>query len=236
MSDRSLDADDAENLRAVRTTYDAIADDYDASFRDELNRKPLDRALLRTLAELAADGTLADVGCGPGHVTEFLAAHHGDVLGLDLSPAMVDLARARRPQHRFTVADMRRLPAEDGAWTGIAALYSIIHLTERQREQAFAEFRRVLREGGWLLLAFHVDDPDHRPGDPTHLSTWFDRTVDIDAYFLEPDGIVDQLRAADLHVTARLLRKPNPEIEIPSRRGYLLARAGRPREGRVETS
>ncbi len=72
---------------AVRAAYDAIARAYDAQLGDELERKPLDRALLSAIAELAGEGTLADVGCGPGHVTRFLAARHTGVIGIDLSPA-----------------------------------------------------------------------------------------------------------------------------------------------------
>lgn len=224
MCDRRSEAEAFDGLTAVRDTYDAVAGDYDAQFRDELSHKPLDRALLQALAECASGGTLADVGCGPGHVTAFLSQRHRDVLGLDLSPGMIDVARGRRRSQRLAVADMRFLPARAGAWAGIAALYSIIHLNEPQRGQAFAEFRRVLRKGGWLLLAFHVADPDHRPGDVNHLATWFGHHVDIDGHFLDPERVSDQLRAADLHVTAQLLRQPERE-EYPSRRAYLLARA-----------
>lgn len=224
MHDRRFDAEGSDDLTAVRDTYDAVARNYDAEFRDELSHKPLDRALLQALAELASGGTLADVGCGPGHVTEFLSHRHDDVIGLDLSPGMIEVARGRRPQQRFVVADMRLLPAGDGAWAGIAALYSIIHLNEPQRARVFAEFRRVLGEEGWLLLAFHIEDAHHRAGDVTHLTTWLGHEVEIDGHFLEPERVADELRAAALHVTARLLRQPDP-AEYRSRRAYLLAQA-----------
>lgn len=54
-------------------TYDAVARTYDTELRDELARKPLDRALLDAFVELAGSGTIADVGCGPGQVTRYLA-------------------------------------------------------------------------------------------------------------------------------------------------------------------
>ena len=46
----------------VRATYDAVARAYDAHIGDELSGKPLDRALLESLIELAGPGTIADVG------------------------------------------------------------------------------------------------------------------------------------------------------------------------------
>jgi SAM-dependent methyltransferase len=70
----------------ARATHDAIARDYDAELGDELDRKPLDRGLLGAFVELINEGLVADVGCGPGHVTRFLAARHPDVMGVDLSP------------------------------------------------------------------------------------------------------------------------------------------------------
>ncbi len=60
----------------VRAAYDAVARAYDEQLSNELGGKPLDRALLEGFLELTGAGTIADVGCGPGHVTRFLAARH----------------------------------------------------------------------------------------------------------------------------------------------------------------
>ncbi|MGH3453060.1 MAG: class I SAM-dependent DNA methyltransferase [Nocardioidaceae bacterium] len=102
----------------VQATYDAVARAYDAQLGSELDGKPLDRALLEGFAELVGDGTLADVGCGPGHVTRYLAARHADVVGIDLSPVMIEVARERTPDVPFAVGSMLRLPAIDDAWGG----------------------------------------------------------------------------------------------------------------------
>ncbi len=59
-------------LDATRATYDAVAGDYAEHLSGELAAKPLDRALLAAFAELvrtAGIGPVADLGCGPGHVT-----------------------------------------------------------------------------------------------------------------------------------------------------------------------
>jgi SAM-dependent methyltransferase len=115
---------------------------------------------LRAFIELAGQGVIADLGCGPGHVTRFLAQQGADVIGLDLSPEMISIARERAPELPFTVGSMLDLPFEDGAWAGAVALYSIIHFAERERARAFREFARALRRSGWLLVSFHVDSPD----------------------------------------------------------------------------
>jgi SAM-dependent methyltransferase len=208
----------------VRATYDAIADTYHAELGDELDGKPLDRALLGGLAELAGAGTIADVGCGPGHVTRFLAELHPDVIGIDLSPRMIDIAREQAPALTFAVGSMLELPAEDGAWSAVVAMYSIIHLTADERIIAFGEFARTVRAGGWLLVAFHIDSPDFAAGEVNHLTDWFGERVDLDGFFLDPTDVTGDADAAGFSVMSATVRQPWPGAEYPSRRCYLLAR------------
>jgi SAM-dependent methyltransferase len=207
----------------VQATYDAVARAYAAQLGDELDGKPLDRALLEGFLELAGAGTIADVGCGPGHVTRFLAARHPDVIGIDLSPRMIDIAREQAPTLAFTVGSMLQLPAADDAWSGAIALYSIIHLTADQRAIACREFARTIRSGGWLLVAFHIDSPDFAAGEVNHLTTWFGEPVDLDGFFLEPADVVRDMEAAGFTIMSTLVRRPWPDAEYPSRRSYLLA-------------
>ncbi|MFB9363557.1 class I SAM-dependent methyltransferase [Actinoplanes nipponensis] len=210
----------------LRDTYDTVARAYDAQLAGELDHKPLDRALLTAFLELAGPGPVADVGCGPGHVTRFLAARHPDVVGVDLSPEMIAIARERAPGLSFTVASMLELPVADGAWAGAVALYSIIHLSPPERAAAFAELARVLRDGGRLLVSFHVDGPDAAAGDTTHLGTWFGAEVDVDVHFLDPAAVGADLRAAGFRIESTLVRDPLDPAEFPSHRAYLLARRG----------
>lgn len=208
----------------VRAAYDAVARTYDAQLTDELDGKPVDRALLDAFVELAGTGPIADLGCGPGHVTRYLAARHPAVLGIDLSPAMIAIARERAPHLAFTVGSMLRLPAAGGTWAGAVSLYSIIHLTPAERATACREFARTVRPGGWLLVAFHIDSPEFATGAVNHLTCWFGEPVDLDGFFLDPAEVAADLESAAFKVTARLIREPNPTVEYPSRRGYLLAR------------
>jgi ubiquinone/menaquinone biosynthesis C-methylase UbiE len=101
----------------ARAAYDAIARDYHDQLGNELSGKPLDRALLEAFTELAGAGTIADVGCGPGHVTRFLAGRHAEVIGIDLSPGMIGLAREHAPTLAFAVGSMLQLPVADSAWS-----------------------------------------------------------------------------------------------------------------------
>jgi len=58
---------------------------------------------------------------------------------------MIEIARERAPGLPFTVASMLSLPVPDGAWAGVVAMYSIIHLSPPERAAAFREFARAVR-------------------------------------------------------------------------------------------
>jgi SAM-dependent methyltransferase len=207
----------------VRSAYDAVASGYDDALHDEMEHKALDRALLQAFLELTGPGAIADVGCGPGQVSRFLAAAGAAVFGIDLSEVMVELARRRAADLPFAVGSMTELPIADGALAGAVAMYSIIHLSDELRAATFGELARVVRPGGRLLLAFHIDGPGQPPGSALHLDSWFDQPVDLDFRLLEPGPVIDDLAQTGFVTTARLDRAPLPEVEYPSRRCYLLA-------------
>lgn len=210
----------------VLAAYDAVARDYDAALRDELDAKPLDRALLDCFVELVGDGRVADVGCGPGHVTAYIAERHDDVIGVDLSPQMVEVARERAPQLTFEVGSMLDLHSYAGQWAGAVALYSVIHFSAGERRRACAELSRALCAGGWLLLAFHVDSAEFAEGATNHATSFFGHDVELDGHFLSPSVVADDATAAGLSVVATTIREPMSNGEYPSRRCYLLAQRG----------
>lgn len=207
----------------VRQAYDTVASEYAAAIRDELAGKPLDRALLAAVAEMAAGGTVADIGCGPGHVAAHLAGLGADVVGIDLSRSMVEIARADHPQVRFEVASMTALPQGDGSLAAAVLMYSIIHLGPADRDRTIAELRRVLQPGGIALLAFHIRSEEFQPGDVNRLTTWFGHSVDVEGYFLEPEVVLDDLGRHGLDIVSVMTRMPHPQVELPSERAYVLA-------------
>jgi 2-polyprenyl-3-methyl-5-hydroxy-6-metoxy-1,4-benzoquinol methylase len=82
----------------VRHVYEAIADEYAERFGDDLDENELDRSVIAAAIErLAADAVVLDVGCGPGQLAAHLAGRGRRALGLDLVPAMLQLARKRTP-------------------------------------------------------------------------------------------------------------------------------------------
>jgi SAM-dependent methyltransferase len=203
----------------VQAAYDTVAEDYAELLRDELDRKPLDRALLRTFAEAVAaggGGRVADVGCGPGRITAHLHDLGRDAFGVDLSPAMIAVARRTHPHLRFEVGSMTGLDLPDGGLAGVVAWYSIIHFPPERLPGVLAELLRVVAPGGYLLLAFQAGDERVR------LARAYGHEIALDAYRLPPDRIVSLVEAAGATLEARLVRAAGAREKTPQ--AFLLAR------------
>ncbi|MFE9205590.1 class I SAM-dependent methyltransferase [Micromonospora sp. NPDC007230] len=202
----------------VRRSYDTVAAEYRQRLADELAGKPLDRALLAALVELAGPGApVADLGCGPGHVTHWLAGRGVPAVGIDLSPGMVAQARRAYPGVEFREGDLLRLPAADAEFGAAVALYSVIHLAPDELRPALAEARRVLRPGAPLLVAVHLGS------EVRHLDEWWGHRVDVDFHFLTAETLLGALQDAGFTIEARLERASYPH-EVETRRLYVLAR------------
>jgi ubiquinone/menaquinone biosynthesis C-methylase UbiE len=227
MSDASSGDRAPQDQERVRVSYDAVVDAYVERVHDELDHKPLDRGLLTAFAEQlqeesGAHAMACDMGCGPGHVGAFLAQRGLSVTGIDLSPAMVDRARALHPDMTFEVGTMTDLAVPDARFNGIVAFYSIIHLTtDAEVRTALGEFHRILAPGGLLLVAVHLGEH----GDTTvHADDMLGVSVDMDFRFFEAARLEDEIRASGFVVEARLVRAPYKDVEVQTRRGYFLGR------------
>ena len=122
---------------------------------------------------------------------------------------------------------MLDLPVASEDWAGAVAFYSVIHFDEEDRSKAWRELARVIRPEGWLLVAFHIDGPGHDIGSVNHLSEWFGHVVDLDGFFLDPAAVCGEIQREGFDVSVRLERLPNPTVEYPSRRCYVLAQRHR---------
>ncbi|MEU8541586.1 class I SAM-dependent methyltransferase [Streptomyces sp. NPDC048717] len=188
-------------LAAVRESYDTVAAAYAELVPPPAALDPLSRAMLDAFAEeTAGAGPVADVGCGPGRITAYLAERGVQALGFDLSGRMAELAGGAYPHLPFAVASMTALPVRDGALAGLLAYYSTHHTPPALLPDVFAEFRRALAPGGLLMLAGHIGTGERRR--PTE--AYGGLPVSYESHRLPAARIAALLGAAGLAVTARL--------------------------------
>ncbi|SEB04454.1 class I SAM-dependent methyltransferase [Leifsonia sp. 21MFCrub1.1] len=211
--------DEPADVTATRLAYDTVAEDYADLLRDDLAGSEFDRAMLGVFAEQvtrAGGGVVGDLGCGPGRIAGHLAGLGLDVVGVDLSPAMVEVARRDHPAVRFEVGTMAALPFPDDALAGALAWYSVIHTPDERQAGLYAEFARVIRPGGVLLLAFQVGE------DVVHLTHAYGHDLDLHTRRQHPGIVTGRLVGAGFTPTAELIRQAVPPEKSPQ--GYVLAR------------
>ena len=118
--------------------YEICKDDY-PQMLEELQREPFEDVL--------------DVGCGTGAVLELLNGEYPNkrLVGLDLTPGMIDVARAKQLDNvRFVVGDAEALPFGSQSFDAVLCSNSFHHYPHP--EKFFSEAVRVLRPGGRLIL------------------------------------------------------------------------------------
>ena len=153
MADSTLTSDEAERLRAFeRRRHDALANSY-ADFFTPVTRLAID-PLLRAV-HLAPGQTLLDVATGPGSVAGVAADRGAQTYGIDLSSAMVTLARLLHPSIVFDVADAERLPYSDGRFDAVVCSFGLGHFP--CPEAVIAECVRVARPNGWIAVSWWSD-------------------------------------------------------------------------------
>ena len=202
----------------VRASFDRIAEQYAADFADELTRKPYDTARLRDFARRCGRGPVLDVGCGPaGHVGRFVADLGTRVVGVDIAPRSLTVARRLNdPTLAFVAADMQALPFALASCAGVVAFYSLIY--EADPSAALVELRRVLRPGGVLLVAVHAGKGFD------HFSDYKGLPVDVELHRRSPETFGDQVREAGFLIEDVDVRPPYP-FEHATDRLYVLGRA-----------
>jgi SAM-dependent methyltransferase len=216
-----------DHVSTTRAAYDASAETYAQSAGTELSAAfegPVDRALLAAFVELVAGtaGPVADVGCGPGRVAAFLAAQGLDVVGVDVSRAMLAVARDAHPDIRFEEGRLDALPFRDLSLGGAVCWYSIIHTPSHSLDEVFAELVRVLAGAGHLLLAFQAGD-----GERVHRADAYGTGVSLTNYRHSPDQVAQSLITAGLQVHTRAVREPAFGHESTPQ-AFILARSGGP--------
>ncbi|MET0863694.1 MAG: methyltransferase domain-containing protein, partial [Nakamurella sp.] len=103
---------DEAHLQTTRESYNQVARQYTDYVLEVFPTDRVDRAVIGLFAELVAgqeNTQVADIGCGPGHISDFLAARGLSVRGIYLSPAMIELALRARPDLRFELGSMLEL-------------------------------------------------------------------------------------------------------------------------------
>lgn len=93
-----------------------------------------------------------DAGCGHGFNADYMTKKGLEIIGVDLSPEMIKLAKKQNPKIDFQMADMRELEYPNHSFDAIVASFSLIHLPKKDVPEVFKKFNQFLKPGGLIYI------------------------------------------------------------------------------------
>jgi SAM-dependent methyltransferase len=151
-------ADQAEHTQRTREAYDQLAAVWSATTDEGPFNGLLERPALRSLIPGSLTGAVVlDAGCGSGAQAQWLLDQGAEVVGIDVSPRMIEEAERRCcGRGRFLVADLAKpLPLEPTSLDGITCSLALHYVADWS--VPLRSFASALRPGGWAVIS--VDHP-----------------------------------------------------------------------------
>ncbi|WP_223283690.1 class I SAM-dependent methyltransferase [Streptomyces sp. FBKL.4005] len=198
--------------------FDALGPAYERAFAGSAPH----RASLDRLLELLAPGSrVLDVGSGTGRPTaQTLAGAGHRVLGLDVSPVMVDLAARQVPAAEFRLADIRETPLADASFDAVCAYFSLLQMTRAEQAAVVAKLARAVRPGGLVALAtvpLDVEDVEAVfMGQPVRVTSF---TAEAFTGLVSGAGLTVLSEEHEVFTPAHPEAVPEPHLFVLARRG-----------------
>lgn len=193
----------------MKEYYDTRAPEYDDWWLGRGlyvgRERPGWEAELAELTELISSlppARTLDVACGTGFLTQHL---HGDIVGLDQSERMLEIAQERVPKATFVQGDALALPFPNEAFGRVLTTYFYCHLEEPDRLRFLDEARRVADE--LVVVGSHAEAGEER-------ARWEERVLEDGSTWqvfkrvFEPDELADELGGEVLHAGRWFVRAP----------------------------
>ncbi len=135
------------------SVFHKLADRYQEKYMDLTMYQDSYREFCKLLRPGRA--RVLDAACGPGNVSRYLMAQRPDLqlLGVDLAPRMVELARAAVPSAQFAVHDYRKLAELNQRFDGIICAFGLAYVSAKEAEAFIRAAADALEPGGVLYLS-----------------------------------------------------------------------------------
>jgi SAM-dependent methyltransferase len=201
----------------VADGYDAMADRY-AAWAAGITDDPRDRMIAELFERVPRGGRVLDLGCGSGLPSTKVLAERFEVVGVDVSAAQIERARANVPGATFMVGDLIEVDFGAGSFDAVTAFYSLNHVPREEHAALFGRVAGWLVDDGRFLATFGLADEANWTGEwlgvPMYFSSHdretarrllgtagFELEIDEVATINEPEGQV-----SFLWVLARITR------------------------------
>ncbi|MDP1883885.1 MAG: class I SAM-dependent methyltransferase [Candidatus Moranbacteria bacterium] len=143
--------------------YNKIAKEYAETFDSDRSD---DRYVDGLLACLNGNSRILDLGCGTGRLAGYMQAKGFEVVGVDLSEKMLEIAKRKHPEMGFILVDMRELELEEKSFDAVCLAYSIFHFEKPEAREILKRANVFLGSGGFLFLIVQEGEGEIFENDP----------------------------------------------------------------------
>jgi len=197
---------------------ETFGDDYLHFYGDELSdeRNDRDTAEIVSLLGLRPGHVVLDAPCGHGRISNRLAERGMHVVGVDASTPFLQVAREAGAKVNYRLGDLRELPV-DGPFDAVISWFtSFGYFEDEGNRRVLAEYRRVLRPGGRLVLETQNHDEFVRrftPAPFSHVTTVGDDLM-IDT--TDFDCLTGRIEADRVVVRDGAVRRSHLSVRLPT--------------------
>jgi len=194
---------DINRQKIIRNAYDLAAESYADQCFYELYDKPLDKKLYDLFFERVVNkGMALEIGCGPGEIANYLKMKGLDIIGLDISEKMIEVAKKLNPFIDFRLGDVFDLEFENNSIAGIVAPYLIVNFKLEDVPKAISEMYRVLMNTGQILISFHSGNQE------LEINDFFVKGNTIPYTYFDSDKVRDLIADAGFNIIEYINRMP----------------------------
>ena len=134
-------------------TFDAVADQYWEKFNKFKLYEPSYDRFLSHLSD--GEVSVLEVACGPGNVSRYLLNKNPAIilLGVDLAPQMIELAKLHNPQASYMVLDCRQIVSVGQSFDAIMCGFCLPYISWQDSKTLIQDMASLLNPNGWLCIS-----------------------------------------------------------------------------------
>lgn len=182
-----------EEIRTTKENYNQVAEFFSERTKD-MQINDIER-FVKLLKKNQNNPKVLDIGCGPGRDAKTFVEEDIEVIGIDISEEMLNIARKTVPDAEFKKIDMRNLPFDSNSFDGIWSAGSLQHIPKEEMDELLSDLYRVLKDGGILF-----SDLREGEGELIEETEDYGETIQRFMVYWQKDEFIQHLKEAEFEI------------------------------------